>query len=580
MDKYSNEDKRIKKIDVTKRKKHSDIGLGELEYSIRNTNHIGEIEKFHSSQGHGFAAEQANNLIDVLKGRNATVIGGDNAKDGADRLVDGQYIQTKYCQTAYQSVDAAFENHRYRYVDANGKAMQLEVPADQYEQAIAEMQKRIERGEVPGYKNPKDAQKIVRKGNVTYKQAVNIAKAGTIESIMFDAANSAVISVSAFGISAAVTFAKSIWDGKPLNVAVEKSLCAGLKIGGVTFISSLASAQLVKSGLNSSMRKTSETVVKKVLTSTKSKQVMINYFEKGAKMYGTSAAKQMAPKQATEKAAKLLRGNVIATVVLIVVLSSNDIKNSFSGKISGKQLFKNIMTLAAGIVSGHIGSYAGASIGALVPIPGASAVGFYVGGFVGGTVGGIQTNKNLSKFIEDDAIKMVKILEKRFIPLVESYFLSKEEMEIVLDDLNLVLGKEKLLEMFASDDREKFADNLLTNIIERVVKNRSIVYLPSKEMYMEALDRMNDRAIEGLPLINEANVDPVAVGQRILAREVEVKDARKALYVAKQMNNVNAQSEYLLHKSQNNELNRQKRAQELESKRNILKEAVLKNIGE
>ncbi len=33
------------------------------------------------STAHGFAAEQGNNLIDVLKGYRARVVGGDNAKN-------------------------------------------------------------------------------------------------------------------------------------------------------------------------------------------------------------------------------------------------------------------------------------------------------------------------------------------------------------------------------------------------------------------------------------------------------------------------------------------------------------------
>ena len=51
------------------------------------------------SQGHGFAGEKLNNLYDKHSGKDATIIGGDNAKNGADRLVDGVNIQTKYCAT-------------------------------------------------------------------------------------------------------------------------------------------------------------------------------------------------------------------------------------------------------------------------------------------------------------------------------------------------------------------------------------------------------------------------------------------------------------------------------------------------
>ena len=63
-----------------------------------------------AAQGHGFAAEQANNLHDILTGKDAKIVGGDNAKDGPDRMVNGVNIQTKYCHDAASSVQAAFEN--------------------------------------------------------------------------------------------------------------------------------------------------------------------------------------------------------------------------------------------------------------------------------------------------------------------------------------------------------------------------------------------------------------------------------------------------------------------------------------
>ena len=52
-------------------------------------------------------------------------------------MVDGILIQTKYCSTATNSVNAAFDsNGNYRYYDAKGKPMQLEVPADQYDDLV------------------------------------------------------------------------------------------------------------------------------------------------------------------------------------------------------------------------------------------------------------------------------------------------------------------------------------------------------------------------------------------------------------------------------------------------------------
>lgn len=63
----------------------------------------------------------------------------------------------------------------------------LEVPRDQYETCVELTRDRIAKGKVPGFSNPEDAKKIVKQGTVTYRQARNIARAGNIDSLKFDA---------------------------------------------------------------------------------------------------------------------------------------------------------------------------------------------------------------------------------------------------------------------------------------------------------------------------------------------------------------------------------------------------------
>ena len=75
------------------------------------------------------------------------------------------------------------------------------------------MEQKIKEGKVPGVSDPKRAKDLIRKGHVTYAQAKAIAKAGTIESLTFDAAHGVVIGASALGISATITFAQAIWNG-------------------------------------------------------------------------------------------------------------------------------------------------------------------------------------------------------------------------------------------------------------------------------------------------------------------------------------------------------------------------------
>lgn len=185
------------------------------------------------TRGHGIAAERANDLIDRALGKDAILLGDDNAKNGADRLVNGEAIQTKYCSTGGKAISECFENGKFRYV-VDGKPMQIEVPKDKYDQALQSMKERIKRGDLKdlGITDPNQAEKIVRKGNVSYKTAQRIAKAGTIEGITYDTANGMVTGLQTFGISATLSFATSIWRGEDADEALENALKDGSKIFG------------------------------------------------------------------------------------------------------------------------------------------------------------------------------------------------------------------------------------------------------------------------------------------------------------------------------------------------------------
>lgn len=158
--------------------------LGSINNKTQSHFHTETINSIvNNPQGHGFAAEYANNLSDKFKHpfKKVTRIGQDNAKNGADRIVGNINIQTKYLSSASNSVNAAFESKNnggmYRY-----KGMQLEVPKDQYNDAITLMKQKIANGKVEGHTNLNDAYKIIRKGQITWSEAKLIAKAGNLVS--------------------------------------------------------------------------------------------------------------------------------------------------------------------------------------------------------------------------------------------------------------------------------------------------------------------------------------------------------------------------------------------------------------
>ena len=102
------------------------------------------MRKFNASQGHGYAAERANHLLDLFSGKKSEILGNDNAYGGPDRCVNGVYLQSKYCATGAKCISAAFDENGYKYT-SDGKPMPIEVPADEniYRSAVEAMKKRI-----------------------------------------------------------------------------------------------------------------------------------------------------------------------------------------------------------------------------------------------------------------------------------------------------------------------------------------------------------------------------------------------------------------------------------------------------
>lgn len=207
------------------------------------------------NRGHGIAAERANHLIDKALFKNASILGDDNTKDGADRIVNGDYIQTKYCRTGGECVSECFTNGKFRYT-VNGKPMQIEVPKDKYEQALQSMRDHIKNGDMEhlGITDQSEAEKIIRKGTITYKTAKRIAKAGTIEGITFDTVRGMVTGIQTFGISASISFAANIWRGEDADEALNQAMKDGSKIFGQHIMQHVLTQQIGRTAVEKSLR--------------------------------------------------------------------------------------------------------------------------------------------------------------------------------------------------------------------------------------------------------------------------------------------------------------------------------------
>lgn len=466
-----------------------DIGV----YTIGNNLVINQLlsqSKFTASQGHGFAAEIGNNLIDQLKGSNAIIVGNDNVKNGADRLIIGRdgsriWIQDKYYSTANKSIGACFEGGVFRYLDADGKPMLIEVPKDQYDDAVALMRKRIESGQLKnaGIVDPDDAESLVRKGNLTYTQAVNLAKAGTVESLTYDAVTGTVSAGCTFGISSLIVYSISRLNGVSPEESLKVSAIEGLKTGGVVFGTHIISSQLARTNITKAFVPSSEALVK-ALGDDFATALLNSVGQQTAGLTDDAIRSQ---------AAKVIRNQGLTSAITIAILTTGDVVEIVRGRISAEQLLKNLAVTTAGVIGGSAGSTLGGAAGTFVAPGVGTTAGSIIGGIVVGGVAGYGAEKILGIFVKDDAEKMMVIIETEFLQLAQDYLLDEEEANHIVAALQEELTGENLKNMFASKNQNEYAQDMIEPLVISEVSNRKPIKAPTEaEMRAELKATLKD----------------------------------------------------------------------------------------
>ena len=407
--------------------------IGVISWILLNVGdklHKAQINSIVSApSGHGHAAEYANNLMDKIKYpfKYVRQTGQDNAKNGADRMVGNQKIQTKYYARASGTVNSAFESKSdggmYRY-----KGMQLEVPKDQYDKAVELFEEKIKQGKVEGVTNPKEAKNYIRKGHVTYREAKLIAQGGNLTSIKFDAIDGAINSLPGVGISFVIVFSQARWSGSETKDA---ALMAG------------------KAGLRTLAMGTSIYVASQQFTKVFTKQIN-NYF--GKKVTAEVIARRAAP------------------VISFAVIITPDIFDALIGRISSQQLLKNAAVAGGGMLAG---AGAGALGGAL-----AGPLGAAVGAIAGGIAGGFGVKLIADQIIEDDRVEMFAQLKEEFIDLVMIISLSQEEFNKIQEGVFNERLEDLLKDMFQRKEGSRnYAKEFVESQVQSVIKDRKKVEL-------------------------------------------------------------------------------------------------------
>lgn len=386
-----------------------------------------------SQTGHGWSAEIMNDKLDRLSGKEAHILGNDNAKNGADRIVNGEAIQTKYCNTPTKSINAAFDHKsdgNFKYLNQDGTPMQIEVPKDQYDKAVGVMEQKIQEGKVPGITNPDEAKNIVRKGNVTYQEAKNYAKFCTQESLKFDAMTGSIVALCAAGISFTINTAICFYRGGDIKKAMQESVIIGISSGGKAFAIHMISAQAQRIPAVANFLKSA---------------ININ-FGTGSKMATALSNVGGGTKQGlsvSNAATTTIRSTVVVAAATLAVTSSIEIMQMMRGRISGMQCVKNIAINSASIAGGSAGALAGAALGSVI-LPG---VGTFVGGLIGGMAASISASMlakiSMDSIIEDDITKKQRLFFEHMILLATLFKLSKEEADVFKNMVDEIVQKDK-----------------------------------------------------------------------------------------------------------------------------------------
>lgn len=460
--------------------------VGEIGgYLVGNTKTVNRLyyeKNFQVSGGVGFAFEEANNLNDIFAGKKTKVVGkyDENGvyqkKNGADRLLIDKsgkkiYIQDKCYATASESVDAAFdtETGMYRYVNDDGP-MQLSVPKDQHEKAVELMKQKIADGKVSGITDVEEAENLVRESQYTRKQIVNITKAFNKDSIIYDAKTGIISTSCVMGITFVLDYASYKMNGESNIEALKNAGLHALQTGAVVEVTYVISSQLAKTSLKTALAPVSESIVK-CFGEDFAKELIEKCSGNATTLTGDALIKS---------AGEALSRKIIVNTAIIAVLSLPDVIRVFRGRISTKQFIKNLSITLASIGGAEAGAALGGKIGSTIN-PGAGTIIGIAGGFILGTATGYAAKKAADYIYEGDSQIMYDIVTEEFQKLSEEYLVSENEADAIVESIKDIFTAKVLQDMFASDDRNKYAYDLMKPYFDKEIEKREKISLPSEE---------------------------------------------------------------------------------------------------
>lgn len=430
-----------------------------------------QLNKYHVQHGHGFAAEDANALIDRLQGRASDVIGMNNTLNGADRLVDGVLIQSKYCSTAQCSIDSAFDQSGlYRY-----SGQSLEVPKEQYAACVDLMRDRIASGQVPGVQDPEMAGQIVRAGHITYEQAKQIASAGTVEGVLFDMHTHAVSCAVSAGLSAVISVGVGTLQKKTIKQIAIGAIKSSMYSGVTTMATGVATSQFLRTKAGAVSRIAARNVVASVHQNKLGGKV-VDAFARA------SLGRTVKQGAAINQTAKMLRSNVASSVISTAINTCPDfyrvlVKKNMSWTQCSKNFVSRGTSSAGGLIGGFIGMICGATIGSIVPVIGTviwGVLGGIGGSLLGGWLAGSASKRVMDRYMQDDNWALLHNLPEIIAKISADHAFTEREIEQISCAAKRLVNAKFLRAWQAAKDPELFFQAAIGPYCAMIVKARSI----------------------------------------------------------------------------------------------------------
>lgn len=498
------------------------ISVGEVGgYLSQNATMVGNLYAERNfiipGSGPGYALEQAQNFHDILRGYKSRVVGGNNIADGPDRIITNKKGDVILVQDKLRTDPAATVKEMFRpdgslrYVDqVTGRPMVYEVASDQYEYVLNNLKDRISNNKVPGLTDPSQAESIVRKSAYTTKQLQNIAKAGNVDSLVYDAQHGFIYAGSAMGISFVLDYVACKMNGLSNGEALKESSLDALKTGSVVFATYVISSQLAKTAIGGLTDSAAQAIVNS-LSDDIIRQLAYTY---GIDIFAEGTAKAALKNELNKKVTKAVSRQILTSAVLVAVLEVPDIIDIFRKRISPEQLLKNLTVTIATVGGGAAGAAVGAAVGATIGggiggvigsiVPGAgtaagaslgSAVGANLGSFagvIGGSMGANTLSSNvLDNIYKGDADKMYAILIDVYKEGCVDYLLNEQEASDVANKLSQQLNTDKLKDMHSSENRKEYAEKLLEPLFLEVIKKRPQIKVATEREVRDEMKKVS-----------------------------------------------------------------------------------------